>query len=129
MKSVQIQATKSGARLFRNNVGLGWIGSVQRPRVPMLVNLMPGDVLLRQARPIHFGLCDGSSDLIGWHPVTITHDMVGKTFARFLACEVKTDTGRVTAEQQAFLDAVREAGGIATISRSERDIAAALLSS
>jgi hypothetical protein len=47
--------------------------------------------------------------------------MVGKKFARFTAVEVKTETGRVTPEQQDFISAVNDAGGIAGVIRSEED--------
>ena len=72
-------------RLFRNNVG----------------RLRVGD------RWIQYGLCPGSSDLIGW---TVVNGV-----AVFTAVEIKTATGRVTPEQQRFLDAVVEAGGLATV--------------
>jgi len=58
-------------------------------------------------RVIRYGLGVGSSDLIGW---TRTGE--------FLAVEVKTPTGRVTPEQEAFLRAVSLAGGIGVVMRS-----------
>jgi hypothetical protein len=57
-------------------------------------------------RTIRAGLCVGSSDLIGWYN------------GRFLAIEVKSDTGRTTTEQDAFLAAVRRGGGLAGVARS-----------
>jgi hypothetical protein len=57
--------------------------------------------------PIKFGLCVGSSDLIGIAPG-----------GRFLAVEIKTPTGKPTPEQTRFLEAVRARGGIAGIARS-----------
>jgi hypothetical protein len=74
-------------------------------------------VLIHDARPLHAGLCEGSSDLIGWTPVTITPDMVGTTIAVFTAVEVKTGRVRVTEAQTRFLDAVTAAGGIARVAR------------
>lgn len=59
---------------------------------------------------VRYGLAPGSSDLIGW-----TAD------GRFMALEVKTPRGRLTTEQQAFLDAVARAGGIAACVRSPED--------
>lgn len=57
------------------------------------------------------GLCKGSSDLIGW-----TKD------GFFLAIEVKKDKGKVSPEQQNFIDRVNEAGGIGFIARSPEDV-------
>lgn len=64
-------------------------------------------------RWVHYGLADGSSDLIGW--------TVRNGVAVFTALEVKSAKGRVTPEQQQFIDAVREAGGIAGVCRSVGD--------
>lgn len=61
-------------------------------------------------RLIRYGLCKGSSDIIG----------VAKD-GRFLAVEVKTETGRVSPEQVQFLDAVKRAGGRAGVARSVSD--------
>ena len=63
----------------------------------------------------------GGSDLIGLHSITIEPHHVGKTMAVFLAVEVKTATGRPTAEQKRFLEFVESAGGIAGIARSPGD--------
>ena len=57
---------------------------------------------------VPYGLAPGSSDLIGW-----TRDGV------FLAIEVKTPRGRLTAAQAAFLSAVAASGGRAGCARSE----------
>jgi hypothetical protein len=94
-------------RLFRNNTG-----SLPDPRTK---------------RPVQFGLCKGSADLIGWKQVTITPDMVGQRVAVFASIEVKTPTGRLTPEQQIWLDAVQAAGGVAGIARSVEDAQQILL--
>ncbi len=60
--------------------------------------------------PIKFGLCVGSSDLIGLTPA-----------GRFLAVEIKTSKGRATPEQLRFIEAVRARGGIAGIARSPEE--------
>lgn len=106
MRQVQISMSAQGYRLFRNNVGDGWVGDVTRASVPCNVHMNPGDVLVRNARPLHSGLVKGSSDLIGWNPQGL-----------FTAVEVKTKIGRVSEEQQTFLDAVKLAGGVAMIFR------------
>ena len=118
MKEQQIQtrwllniSRRPDVRMFRNNVGTGWQGQV--------VSKELGAVVIQNARPLHAGLCVGSSDLIGWKTVTITPDMVGQQVAVFVAAEVKTATGRLTGEQQNFLNKVRDAGGLAVVIRSE----------
>ena len=61
-----------------------------------------GRYQLKDGRWLSSGLCVGASDLIGW-----TRD------GRFLAVEVKSPGGRLTPEQERFLGAVRDAGGVA----------------
>ena len=93
--------TRSDLRLFRNQVG-----QLPDPRT---------------GRPVQFGLARGSADLIGWRTITITPDMVGQQLAVFTSIEVKTPTGRVRPDQQAWLSTVQNAGGIAGIARSVAD--------
>lgn len=61
----------------------------------------------RSGRPIRFGLCVGSSDIIG-----VAHDGI------FTAIECKTALGQPTDAQLRFIAAVRRAGGRAGIARS-----------
>jgi hypothetical protein len=105
-QEIRLAISKGDTRVFRNNTGT-----------------------LRDAngRPVSFGLCKGSADLIGWRTVTITPEMVGQQVAVFTSIEVKTATGRLRPEQQQWLDAVQAAGGIAGVARSVED-AEALLS-
>ena len=99
-QEIRIACGTGDTRLFRNNTGT-----------------------LKDAngRPVQFGLCKGSADLIGWRTVTVTPDMVGTQVAVFLSIEVKTPTGRLRPEQQQWLDAVQAAGGIAGVARSVED--------
>jgi hypothetical protein len=48
--------------------------------------------------------------------------MVGQHVAVFCAVEVKTGSGRTTAEQDQFLQAVRDAGGIGVVMRDESQV-------
>ena len=93
--------THPDTKLFRNQVG-----SLPDPRTGRLVT---------------FGLARGSADLIGWRTVMVTPDMVGQQLAVFTSIEVKTPTGRVRPEQQAWLAVVQNAGGIAGVARSVED--------
>lgn len=110
---IMLRLSKSGVTIFRNNTAMGWAGKSNR--------YPNGDVLVQSAFPIRAGLCEGSSDLIGWKSVTVTPDMIGKRLAVFTAVEVKTPTGRPTKEQLNFIQRIREAGGIAGIARSEEE--------
>ena len=104
-------------RLWRNNVGTGWAGQATKVTSGNLravsQALRPGDVVIRQGRPLHAGLCVGSSDLIGYRVV----DRV----AQFVALEVKSPTGRATAQQTQFIDHINAVGGCAGIVRSVED--------
>lgn len=70
-------------------------------------------------RPVQYGLCVGSSDLIGI--VTMANGC-----GRFFALEVKTPTGRVSKEQTMFLALVNKRGGYACVVRSVDDARAAV---
>lgn len=123
MKLIQLAASKLGVRIFRNNVGMGWIGESQRfsRKTPVMCNA--GDVLIRNARPLHAGLCEGSSDLIGWTKKQVTPDMVGKPVAVFTAIEAKkSERARVTAAQLNFISQVRQAGGIAGLASNPENV-------
>ncbi len=122
MHRLQKFASRLGARLFRQNVGLAWVGKAERQTVARLIRVQPGDVLIRGARPFHAGHT-GMSDLGGWRPVVITADMVGATIAQYAQAEVK-ENKRPTSEQLAWIDAVNKAGGCAGIVRSEADLTA-----
>ena len=99
-QEIRIACGTGDTRLFRNNTGT---------------------LRDQHGRPVQFGLCKGSADLIGWRTVTVTPDMVGQRIAVFLSIEVKTPTGRLRPEQQQWLDAVQAAGGIAGVARSVDD--------
>lgn len=105
--------TRQGLRLFTNPCGVGWIGQFAGKRDDLTV--------LKGARRVEFGLTKGSADLIGWQSVIIRQEDVGKTFARFVALEIKTDKGRIKPEQQNFVNQVLLAGGAAGIARSVDD--------
>ena len=102
---IRLACSTGPVRLFRNNTGV-----------------------LRDAngRPVQFGLCKGSADLIGWTTRTVTADMVGQQVAVFTSIEVKGLTGRLRPEQRQWLEVVSVAGGIAGVARSVADAEALL---
>lgn len=124
-KLSQLIASQLGARLWRMSVGLAWMGDARKFDRACYVNVEPGDVIIRKARPFKSGV-EGMSDGIGFMPVKITADMVGQTVAVYLAVEDKTGSGRATKEQSAFIRMVRSFGGLAGVARSDADVAAIL---
>jgi hypothetical protein len=95
-----VALSKQGVTIFRNNTGVAVFPDGSR---------------------VAYGLCPGSSDLIGWKPVTITADMVGKRVAVFVAIEVKTPKGRLSPQQRNFLDIVHASGGISGVAKTTED--------
>jgi hypothetical protein len=61
---IRIACSTGDTRLFRNNTGT---------------------LRDQHGRPVQFGLCKGSADLIGYRTITITPDMVGQQVAVFPA--------------------------------------------
>jgi len=98
LKRIMLACSRGRSRLWRNNVGA-----------------------LRDAEGkwLRFGIANpGGSDLIGLHSLTITPEHIGRTFAIFVALEVKGKGGKVTKEQQLFIDLVQSFGGIAGVVRT-----------
>jgi len=91
MRQIMIEAPKHGCRLFRNNCGFYETAAGHK---------------------IRYGVANpGGADLIGW-----TFD------GAFLAVEVKKPANsRAPWHQLQFLQAVRDAGGVAGICRSVED--------
>jgi hypothetical protein len=70
-----------------------------------------GQLKDRFGHTVIYGLAIGSSDLIG---IVAPH-------GRLIAIEVKSKTGKVTPEQEAFMEIVRRFGGVAGVARSFED--------
>ena len=94
---IRLACGRGPVRLWRNNTGA-------------LVD--------QQGRFVRFGLCKGSSDLIGLRALEITPELVGQRIAQFIALEVKTAQGVLSPEQRAFLRLVQQLGGVAAVCRS-----------
>ena len=94
---IRLACGRGPVRLWRNNTGA-------------LVD--------QQGRFVRFGLCKGSSDLIGLRSLVVTPEMVGQRIAQFVALEIKSPQGVVSPEQKAFLQLVRQLGGLGAVCRS-----------
>lgn len=90
---ILLALSRAGHRVFRNSVGEG--------------RLVRPDGSIGYVR---FGLCEGSSDLIG-----------GTRDGRWLALEAKTEEGRSTRKQRDFLRMVRALGGRAGFVRTPEE--------
>lgn len=114
-KLCQLEASRQGARLWRNNVGATTTDTGQH---------------------IRYGLCNESarvnarlksSDLIGIRPVVITPAHVGSTIGQFIAREIKKpgwvfrQSDKRAVAQASFLALVTSLGGDAKFSTGELD--------
>lgn len=124
MREILLDLGRGTTRVFRNNSGIGWAGT--------LIKKSSGrtgfTVTLANARPLHAGLCKGSSDIIGWNSMLILPEHVGCTVAVFLAPEIKFGRRGETEEQERFRMAVAKAGGIAFVAHSVEEARAYLSS-
>lgn len=98
-----------GCRMLRNNNG-------------MAIHKKPGG----KEQRVRYGLGTGTSDLIGWTPVLITQAMVGTTVAVFTAGEGKRGDDFPTLEQESFVNAVNNSGGLAFFYGSDQEATDAL---
>jgi len=119
-KQILLMASRIGARLYRRNVGMGWIGQSVVIKKREMVMLAPGDVLIRNARPFHNGEA-GQFDTWGWKPVTITADMVGTTIAQHVEIEIKFGKDRMSSEQEKWGSFCAKNGVRAGVARTVED--------
>lgn len=98
MREMQVALSQAGHRLVRVNAGHGWVGPTKRNN--------DGSVLIKHAQPF-VGVPEGVSDLIGC-----------ASDGAFVAIEVKTQTGRPTERQTAYIEMVRSIGGRAGVART-----------
>ncbi len=115
-RSIMMAVSRLGTRIFRNNVGTAWNGKNYATK--------DGKRVIENAQLIRFGLCKGSSDLIGYTSKTVTPDMVGKKVALFTAIEVKKKGGKESPEQKNFIKRLNDAGGLGGFAYSEAEAVA-----
>lgn len=93
-------------RVWRNNTGQAWMGKAMPLKAGQVITARHGDVLIRGAHPVRFGL-PGSSDVLG---------LVGPS-GRFLAVECKTLKGEQHEQQEKFQAMVERFGGVYVLVR------------
>lgn len=130
MRAIWLAACGIGQTvLFRLNSGMAWASGGGR-----VSRLPDGSVVVPHARPmtLGFGLTSnkpvaGAGDLIGWHSIVVTPEMVGCRVAIFASVECKrTQRGVTSADQVHWQQQVQQAGGIAVIANSPSVAQAAL---
>lgn len=126
LNTISLAIGRGATRVFRNSIGLGWVGESRRFSRPETIQVGAGDVLIRRARPLHAGLVKDSADLIGWHTVEITPEMVGRRMAVFASFEGKQGSDRSSAGQVHWRSEVQKAGGIACEVRRPEDATRAI---
>lgn len=102
---ILVECAGGNVRLWRNHRGSGYQGKATR---------FKDGVLISHASQCYFGLCNGASDIIGFK----TEEYDGIKVAIFVAIEVKTSKGRVSPDQQKFIEMIQSMGGIAGVARS-----------
>ena len=113
---IRLEASKQGILLWRNNNGA---------------------YKTDDGRFVRYGLANDSSainarvkssDLIGIKPVTITHEMVGRTIGQFVAREVKKPNWKFSKNdkhaeaQRRFMNIVNSKGGDAKFAQGVDDV-------
>ena len=120
MRKAWTAMVRAGAKIFRNNVGQGVSGKTKRLPEGTVIHV-PGRTPFRApagtwlvfgGRVVRYGLCAGSPDLVGYLPMVITHDMVGRTLAVFVGAEAKDEHGTPSLEQIKFITVARADGAI-----------------
>lgn len=127
VQECRVAASKMGARVFRNNRGLfltiDALTLIKNAATQFGVKGVLDLLRSGRLRKVRAGLeVPGSSDLIGWHTITITQAMVGQKVAVFCAPEVKRPGSYPSQDQKHFIDNVQKAGGIAGVVRNGEDM-------
>lgn len=118
VKTILLACSQAGARMFRMQVGLAWIGS-------RITKNADGSITIHDPRPLKSGTV-GMCDTGGWTSVIVTPEMVGQRIAVSTWIEVKQGSGRPSKEQTAFIQAAKLAGCRAGVARSVPDALAIL---
>ena len=98
-EEIRCSESETGSILFRNDNGMGF---------------------RKNGTPFRYGLCPGSSDIIGFKTITITPALVGKQVAVFQAIEIKTLSDKIGYEQIIFYLNVKMAKGLVQVYTEDR---------
>ena len=107
LQETRLEASRIGCRLFRNNRGFFFTMDGRKTRAGLEA--------------------EGASDLVGFAPITITQEMVGKTVAVLLCVETKKEGWKKPKDeherkQENFINFINENGGIAFFLNNAADL-------
>ena len=102
-------------RLWRNETAGAWTGK-------RVGTNSEGHALIKHARMIQAGLCNGSADLIGIREHEIDVGPHSIYIGQFVALEIKAPGDRISEEQLRFLEVVQALGGIGEVVESVEDV-------
>lgn len=110
-RDLLLVSSQLGTRLFRNARGIERVAQKNCAQCN------------RYGRTVSYGLANGAPDLIGWMPVVIGPEHLGRTLALFVGIEAKRPEGGVVSEdQRRFLAALERAGAVSGVARSAGDL-------
>jgi hypothetical protein len=104
-QQIRLELGQGPVRLWRNNTGA---------------------LRDERGRLVRYGLCPGSSDLIGLRQLRIKEQHLGLELGVFCALEIKAASGRLSREQRQFLEVISSRGGLAGVARSVEEARAIL---
>lgn len=101
---------------FRNDCGQGYQGGKKfNVKQDGVIPVAEGDLIVLNPSPMKYGLQVGSGDLVGWEPIKVTPELVGKTIAVFKSVEIKTIKDKPSREQIIWFLNIKLSGGIAIV--------------
>lgn len=105
---LKVLGVRPDLRIWRQNTGQAWTGNeIFKIDAKGAVQVSPGDVVIRRAHPIQFGI-PGASDLLA----------IMSPLGRLLSIEVKSPTGRQSDQQKLYQAMIERFGGVYLLARS-----------
>ena len=109
-KALRLQHNIPGVRLWKNPVGFGYNGDV----VSTFDKNGKRYLLLENPRPVTYGFCSGSSDIIGF--------CIKDKKPIFTGIEIKTPGDKRKPKQDDFHNMIISAGGFSGVVRKKEDL-------
>jgi len=112
LADILLNCSRGSVRLWRQNSGMAWQGKI--------VSQDHSRLVLSPYRAIKLAP-EGTSDLGGGVQVIVTEYMIGRPAFIYTGIEGKFGKGRVSPEQQQFINMIHAMGGRAGVARSVED--------